>query len=134
MHVGMCAFFQNLDRQHTDRQVYPHVRRYCRSTLEHYEFANAGLATIKGYEYYGALARNIEKHGEDRFVQFLADLQVWGTPEQVHERIREHQWLAGSGMLIGIFSYGGMPHDEARRNMRLFAEKVLPRVQALDAP
>ncbi len=52
MHVGMCAFFQNLDGQHTDREVY-------------------------------------------------------------------------------IFSYGGMPHDEARRNIRLFAEKVLPRVQAL---
>ena len=22
MHVGMCAFFQNLDGQHTDREVY----------------------------------------------------------------------------------------------------------------
>src|SRR5436309_2876906 len=241
MHVGMCAFFQNLDGQHTDREVYQHELAMadlaeplgfesiwaaehhftpydmCPSTtqfltymagrtrgvqlgsmvvvlpwhdpvrvaeeiavldhvsggrvilglgrglaraefdgfrvpmaesrerfveyaeaildaLETGEFANAGLATIKGYEYYGALARNIEKHGEDRFVQFLADLQVWGTPDQVYERIREHQRLARSGMLIGIFSYGGMPHDEARRNMRLFAEKVLPRVQALDAP
>jgi alkanesulfonate monooxygenase SsuD/methylene tetrahydromethanopterin reductase-like flavin-dependent oxidoreductase (luciferase family) len=107
------------------------IMGYCNSVLKHYEFANAGLATIKGYEYYGALARNIEKHGEDRFVQFLADLQVWGTPDQVYERIREHQRLAGSAMLIGIFSYGGMPHDEARRNIHLFAEKVLPRVQAL---
>ena len=24
MHVGMCAFFQNLDGQHTDREVYQH--------------------------------------------------------------------------------------------------------------
>src|SRR5436190_691177 len=101
------------DEERAREMLETHVRRYCRSTLEHYEFANAGLATIKGYEYYGALARNIEKHGEDRFVQFLADLQVWGTPDQVYERIREHQRLAGSGMLIGIFSYGGMPHDEA---------------------
>src|SRR5438094_450396 len=119
------------DEERAREMLETHVRRYCRSTLEHYEFANAGLATVKGYEYYGALARNIEKHGEDRFVQFLADLQVWGTPDQVYERICEHQRLAGSGMLIGIFSYGGMPHDQARRNIRLFAEKVLPRVQAL---
>ena len=24
MHVGMCAFFQNLDGQHTDREVWQH--------------------------------------------------------------------------------------------------------------
>jgi alkanesulfonate monooxygenase SsuD/methylene tetrahydromethanopterin reductase-like flavin-dependent oxidoreductase (luciferase family) len=107
-----------------------YIRRYCRSTLEHYEFANAGLASIKGYEYYGALAGNIAKHGEDRFVQFLADLQAWGTPDEVYERVCEHQRLADSGMLIAIFSYGAMPHDEARRSMRLFAERVMPRLKA----
>ena len=66
-------------------------------------------------------------------MQFLADLQVWGTPEQVFERICEHQRLAGSAMLIGIFSYGGMPHDLARHNITLFAEQVLPRLKRLDA-
>jgi len=34
--------------------------------------------------------------------------------------------------LIGAFSYGGMPHDVAKRNITLFAERVLPRLQALD--
>src|SRR5207247_2440508 len=82
------------DEERAREMLETHVRRYCRSTLEHYEFANAGLATVKGYEYYGALSRNIEKHGEDRFVQFLADLQVWGTPDQVYERICEHERLA----------------------------------------
>ena len=38
--------------------------------------------------------------------------------------------LTDSGMLIAIFSYGGMPHDEARRSMRLFAETVMPRLKA----
>ena len=35
--------------------------------------------------------------------------------------------------MIGAFSYGGMPHDLAKRNVTLFAEQVLPRLQALDA-
>jgi alkanesulfonate monooxygenase SsuD/methylene tetrahydromethanopterin reductase-like flavin-dependent oxidoreductase (luciferase family) len=109
------------------------IRRYSRSALEHYEFANGELANVPGYEYYGALAGNIAKHGVDRFVRFLADLQVWGTPEQVVERVLEQQRLAGGGGLIGIFSYGGMPHDEARRNLRLFAERVLPRLKAHEA-
>src|SRR5207248_2577651 len=38
MHVGMCAFFQNLDGQHTDREVLLRVRRTAAGTLR--AFAN----------------------------------------------------------------------------------------------
>ena len=40
---------------------------------------------------------------------------------------------ASLGGLIGAFSYGGMPHDVAKRNMTLFAQSVLPRLQRIDA-
>jgi alkanesulfonate monooxygenase SsuD/methylene tetrahydromethanopterin reductase-like flavin-dependent oxidoreductase (luciferase family) len=110
-----------------------YIRGYARSALEHYEFHNEGLAEIPGYEYYGKLASNIRKHGIDAFVNFLAELQVWGTPEQVYNKLAEHQRRADSGGLIGAFSYGGMPHDLAKRNITLFAEQVLPRLRALDA-
>ncbi|MBI3513373.1 MAG: LLM class flavin-dependent oxidoreductase [Proteobacteria bacterium] len=110
-----------------------YVRGYCRSALEHYEFHNEGLADIPGYEYYGKLAQNIRKHGIDTFVNFLAELQVWGTPDQVYDKLVEHQRRADSGALIGIFNYGGMPPELAQRNLTLFAEKVLPRLHHLDA-
>jgi len=109
-----------------------YIRGYARSALEHYEFHNEGLAAIPGYEYYGKLASNIRKHGIDSFVNFLAELQVWGTPDQVFDKLAEHQRRADIGGLIGAFSYGGMPHDVAKRNIALFAERVLPRLQALD--
>jgi alkanesulfonate monooxygenase SsuD/methylene tetrahydromethanopterin reductase-like flavin-dependent oxidoreductase (luciferase family) len=109
-----------------------YIRRYSRSALEHYEFANAELANIKGYEYYGGIAKNIEKHGVDAFVNFLADLQIWGTPDQVFEQMMEHQSMIDSGASVGMFSYGGMPHDMATGNLKLFAEKVLPRLKAQD--
>lgn len=109
-----------------------YIRGYARSALDHYEFHNEGLAEIPGYEYYGKLAANIRKHGIDSFVNFLAELQVWGTPDQVFEKLAEHQRRADIGGLIGAFSYGGMPHDVARRNITLFAERVLPRLRALD--
>ena len=109
-----------------------YIRGYSRSALEHYEFDNAGLADINGYEYYGALANNIEKHGIEAFIDFLADLQVWGTPEQVHDRLVDYVERTDAGGLITMFSYGGMPHDMAKANMRLFAEKVLPRLKARD--
>ena len=108
-----------------------HIRNYARSALHHYEFDNEGLADIAGYEYYGKLAANIRKHGIDTFVNWLAELQVWGTPEQVYKKLVEQHHRAESGGLIGAFSYGGMPHDLAKRNIVLFAECVLPRLQAL---
>src|SRR6266404_1215392 len=109
-----------------------YIRGYSRSALDHYEFHNEGLADIPGYEYYGKLAANIKKHGIDAFVDFLSELQVWGTPEQVYRRLVEYRERTDCGALIGIFSYGGMPHDLARDNVTLFAEKVLPRLKRLD--
>ena len=108
-----------------------YIRNYARSALDHYEFHNEGLADIPGYEYYGKLAANIRKHGIDAFVNWLSELQVWGTPEQVYKKLVEQHCRADSGGLIGAFSYGGMPHDLAKRNIALFAECVLPRLQAL---
>ena len=32
-----------------------YIYRYCQSTLEHYEFHNADLANVEGYEYYLSL-------------------------------------------------------------------------------
>ena len=109
-----------------------YLRGYARSALDHYEFDNEGLADIKGYEYYGGLSKNIAKHGVDAFVNFLADLQIWGTPDHVHEQLMDYQQKTQCAGLICAFSYGGMPHELAHNNMQTFAAKVLPRLKELD--
>ena len=81
------------------RDVY--LQRWARSTVEHYEFDNVGFAEIEGYEYYGALANNIAKHGLDQFNGFLADLQVWGTPDQVTEKLLDYVERCDAGALRG---------------------------------
>jgi alkanesulfonate monooxygenase SsuD/methylene tetrahydromethanopterin reductase-like flavin-dependent oxidoreductase (luciferase family) len=126
-----CFTVVDEDEGRAQEMMERYIQRYCLSTVEHYEFADADLANVPGYEYYGALAANIEKHGADRFARFLAELQVWGTPDQVFERVRDYQRMTGCDTLIGAFSFGGIPHDDAKRSMRLFAEKVLPRLKAL---
>ncbi len=115
------------------REMYErYIMGYCRSALEHYEFANAHLAAIPGYEYYGKLAANLAKHGAEPFLRFLADLQVWGTPARVTEQVVENiRCIDGAGVIC-VFSYGGMPHDVAKSNIRLFAEQVLPTLRAHD--
>ena len=112
------------------RDVY--LQRYARSTVEHYEFSNVGFADIEGYEYYSGLARNIEKHGLDKFNAFLADLQIWGTPDQVSEKLLDYVRRTDAGAVLATLSYGGMPYDEANENFDLYAREVLPVLQALD--
>jgi alkanesulfonate monooxygenase SsuD/methylene tetrahydromethanopterin reductase-like flavin-dependent oxidoreductase (luciferase family) len=109
-----------------------YLQRYALSTVEHYEFDNVGFAEIEGYEYYGALANNINKHGIERFNGFLADLQAWGTPEQVTEKLLDYVRRTDAGGLVVPLCFGGMPADEARANFELFTAKVLPELQRHD--
>ncbi|MDW5597636.1 LLM class flavin-dependent oxidoreductase [Conexibacter stalactiti] len=114
----------------TLRDVY--LQRYARSTVEHYEFDNVGFAQIEGYEYYAALSRNIEKHGLDRFCSFLADLQVWGTPDQVVERVLGYVDRLDAGAVVMAPSFGNMPPEVSAANYDLLAREVVPRLQAYD--
>ncbi|MGH8991293.1 MAG: LLM class flavin-dependent oxidoreductase [Acidimicrobiia bacterium] len=115
-----------------DEMFERYVNGYAASTLVHYEFANEGLADIPGYEYYGRLAGRIAKHGPEMFSRFLSELQVWGTPEGVAEQLAENVHRLDAAGVIGVFSYGGMPHDLADDNINLFARRVLPVLQGID--
>jgi alkanesulfonate monooxygenase SsuD/methylene tetrahydromethanopterin reductase-like flavin-dependent oxidoreductase (luciferase family) len=112
------------------REIY--LQRYARSTVEHYEFGNVAFASIEGYEYYAGLARNIQKHGLEKFNGFLADLQVWGTPDEVLAKLIGYVDYIDAGAMLVMLSYGGMPADVARRNHELFVSSVLPRLKRYD--
>ena len=102
------------------------------SITEHYQFADKSFADVEGYEYYGKLAANIEKHGEDRFNAFLADLQVWGTPEVVTEKLLECVERTDAGALLVDLSFGGMSDAEVEHTVELFSREVLPHLHAHD--
>src|SRR4029453_15692215 len=120
------------DEEGSKRMREVHLQRWARSTVEHYEFDNQGFAEIEGYEYYGALANNIAKHGLDQFNGFLADLQVWGTPDQVTEKLLDYGKGCDAGAVVGPLSFGGMTADEAHACFDLFAAEVLPELQRHD--
>lgn len=52
---------------------------------------------------------------------------VCGDPVHVAEVLRESA-AVGANFFVGGFKCGPMPHDKVKRSMRLFAEKVLPRL------
>ena len=103
-----------------------YIGGYFQSVLAHYHFEGDHLGRTKGYEYYGKMAEKITTYGTDKVVDFFVDLQVWGTPEQCYDKIMDIRRRVGNDHYVGVFSYAGMPPEEAERNMRLFAAEVLP--------
>jgi alkanesulfonate monooxygenase SsuD/methylene tetrahydromethanopterin reductase-like flavin-dependent oxidoreductase (luciferase family) len=110
-----------------------YIGGYWRTVVEHYEILGTHLQTTKGYESYGRMQEIANAPGgADAMTQFFLDLQVWGTPEQCYEKIMTIKALTGAGAYNAVFSYAGMPYEEAERSMRSFARSVMPRLQALD--
>jgi alkanesulfonate monooxygenase SsuD/methylene tetrahydromethanopterin reductase-like flavin-dependent oxidoreductase (luciferase family) len=100
---------------------------------DHYHFSDGHLATVKGYETYGRMAKTYARLQDEaervRATEFYVKIQIVGTPEDCIEQIAELQRLTGTDHLVTEFSYGGIPHDDAEKNMRLFAKRVLPVLQ-----
>jgi len=103
-----------------------YIGGYFHTVLAHYHFEGDHLGRTKGYEYYGKMSEKIATYGADKVIDFFVDLQVWGTPEQCYDKIMDIRRRVGNDHYIGVFSYAGMPPDEAERNMRLFADEVRP--------
>ncbi len=110
-----------------------YIGGYWRSVVEHYEIMGDHFQKTRGYESYGRMQEIATMPGgDDAMTEFFLGLQIWGTPEQCYEKIMDVKAKTGAGAYNGVFSYAGMPYEDAERSMRLFANTVLPRLQALD--
>ncbi len=52
-----------------------------------------------------------------------------GDPDHVSGEIIAHMRALGAGVLMGLFQFGSLPHALARKNVELFARRVLPELQ-----
>ena len=99
----------------------------------HYHFSDGHLATVKGYESYGKMAKTYAKMKDEearkKMTEFYVKIQIVGTPDDCKQQIAELQRLTGTDHMVCDFSYGGMPHEEGEMNMRLFARDVMPTLQ-----
>ena len=99
----------------------------------YFEWNNPGYEGIAGYEEY--LKRQQADVGTaDAGFAARRATQPIGTPEEIIEKIRAVQQTISCEKLVVHVFYGGMPRDKAEKSLRLFAEKVLPEVQAMPTP
>jgi hypothetical protein len=64
--------------------------------------------------------------GLETAAKTYCQIQTWGTPEMILEKLRWRRELLGDYELNMISWYGGMPLEDAEKSLRLFAQRVLP--------
>jgi alkanesulfonate monooxygenase SsuD/methylene tetrahydromethanopterin reductase-like flavin-dependent oxidoreductase (luciferase family) len=125
-------FFVDKDAGRAEEMAYKWIGDYYHTAMKHYEMAGEKFGTQKGYEFYKNVGKYIERHGLDGAAKDFTELMPWGTPKQVLEKIAYIREIIDMNLLTCNLSYAGMPFDEAERNMRCFAEHVLPELKKWD--
>jgi alkanesulfonate monooxygenase SsuD/methylene tetrahydromethanopterin reductase-like flavin-dependent oxidoreductase (luciferase family) len=120
-------------RTEAQERAVTYLSRKWDSIDHHYHFSDGHLASVKGYEFYGNMAKTYSKMKDEGFrkkvTAFYVKIQVVGTPDDCLQQIADLQRLTGVDHLVAEFAFGGMPHEASELNMRLFAERVMPVLQ-----
>ena len=77
------------------------------------------------YKFYRRVRENLLSLSDEVALEQAA---IVGDPEEVADKVRAHHEALGVTNFMGAFSRGGLPHEKVTRSMRLFAEKVMPRL------
>ena len=120
------------DEKRAEEMARRYVGGYWESVMDHYEIRDDYFKDMRGYEYYSKMTEKVVEYGDDDVREFFLNLQVWGTPDQCVEKIERIHKRIGQDSYVAVFSYGGMPHEDAERSMRLFADKVMPQLKSFD--
>ena len=99
----------------------------------YFEWNNPGYEGISGYEEY-LLRQRADVGTADAGFAARRATQPIGTPDEIIEKIRAVQQTISCEKLVVHVFYGGMPRDKAEKSLRLFAQEVLPKVQAMPTP
>ena len=59
-------------------------------------------------------------------------ITIVGDADYVVREIQAQMRELGAGVIMGLFQFGSMPHELAKKNIERFAQSVLPRLRASD--
>ena len=120
-------------RDEAKERAMHYLGRKWQSIDDHYHFSDGHLADVKGYEAYGKTAKTYAKLKDPtnlkKATDFYVSIQIVGTPDDCLQQIGDLQKVTGLEHLVAEFAFGNLPHHEAERNARLFADQVLPTLQ-----
>lgn len=107
-----------------------HMANYYITVMEHYEMASDHFRKMKGYGDYADNAELLRESGMEDAANGFVDINTYGTPQQILERLDKRRQQLGDFDLTVQVSYGGLTGEQAEKSMRLFADKVLPELRS----
>ncbi len=107
-----------------------YMTNYFLTIVNHYELMSEHFQQARGYEFYATAADLFREVGIEPSVKTYCEVQCFGTPDQILERLRWRRELIGDFELSMISSYGGMPRELAEESVTLFGREVLPEIQS----
>lgn len=126
--VGWVFVDEDEDRAREQGQKW--LKGYWNTVLGQYGFDDpAKFKGIKGYEHYQAGAEQAAQLKAEILADAFCDLQFYGTPDQVYNKIVQVAEKVGASTFSGVFHYADMPMAEADRNLDLFVVEVMPRLK-----
>jgi len=125
----VCDFvYCDADAGRAEEMAHRYIAGYLASVMEHYELKSDHFKGLKGYESYGTAVDLMRAVGLEQLCDMYLGVNVWGTPDQILERLHARREVVGDHDLTCCFRYAGLPQADAEASMRLFAAEVLPRV------
>ncbi len=124
--------------QEAREAVEQYFDEYIDSVVRLYEIGTQSFATAKGYEEYhtkgSQYGDGTAQNAKEMLTNKLLRDAIWGTPDECVERIMSIRQTLNPSELVVFLGLGSMTGEQAESSMRLFAEKVMPRVTNLREP
>jgi len=122
-------FYIDESADFAESQGEKYLAQTMRSAVKNYALDQKGaFDDLKGYEHYSRMY--VAPEDLDGYVANFGKSAVTGTPQMILDRMWELKEIYNPQGFFPHVYFGGMPQEEALKNMRLFAEKVLPEVKS----
>lgn len=125
-------FYIDESAEYAEIQGRKYLAHTMRAAVKNYSLDKPGIfKSIKGYEHYENMTMPPE--AVDAYAADFGKTAVTGTPKMILERLWELKTIYKPQGFFPHVYFGGMPQDEALKNLRLFAAQVLPEVKSWEA-
>lgn len=96
----------------------------------HYEFMSPHFKELPSYSTYAYMGEAAEARGgaHNAYKDYIGGNLI-GTPDELYEKHLLRKRMVGDYDIIANFSFGGMPYEDVYEQMKLFADKIMPRLK-----
>ena len=125
-------YYVDESAEYAELQGRKYLANTMRAAIRNYHLDTPGVfPTIKGYEHYEKMV--LAPEAIEPYVEDFSKGAVTGTPQMILERMWELKEIYKPQGFFPHVHFGGMPREEARKNIHLFAEKVPPELKSWEA-